>query len=93
MAVTTFLDIQIALLGHVSVGKTTLLNALLCGKFSEVSMRRTTAGVNHFRIASQGFPANDTLSKSSVTLEKITTENQRLRGEEKIEEYVFDIQF
>jgi GTPase SAR1 family protein len=39
------------LLGYVSVGKTTVLNALLQDKFSEVSMRRTTAGVNFFRVS------------------------------------------
>ncbi len=38
------------MLGHVSVGKTTVLNALFQDYFSEVSRRRTTAGVNFFRI-------------------------------------------
>ena len=33
-----------------SVGKSTVLNALLGDKFSEVSLKRTTAGVNLFRI-------------------------------------------
>jgi len=44
------IEIKIALIGHVSVGKTTVLNALFREKYSEVSMRRTTAGVNYFRI-------------------------------------------
>jgi GTPase SAR1 family protein len=44
-------EIKIALLGNVSAGKTTVLNALFRGKFGEVSMKRTTAGVNYFRIA------------------------------------------
>jgi GTPase SAR1 family protein len=44
-------EIKIALLGNVSAGKTTVLNALLRDKFGEVSMKRTTAGVNYFRIA------------------------------------------
>jgi GTPase SAR1 family protein len=39
------------LLGYVSVGKTTVLNTLLQDKFSEVLMRRTTAGVNFFRVS------------------------------------------
>jgi GTPase SAR1 family protein len=43
-------EIKVALLGHVSAGKSTVLNALLRDKFSEVSMRRTTAGVNFFRL-------------------------------------------
>lgn len=43
-------EIRVALVGYVSVGKSTVLNALLGDKFSEVNMRRTTAGVNCFRI-------------------------------------------
>jgi GTPase Era involved in 16S rRNA processing len=45
-------EIKVALLGHVSVGKTTVLNALFQEQFSEVSMKRTTAGINHFRVSS-----------------------------------------
>ena len=45
-------EIKVGLLGHVSVGKTTGLNALLQEKFSEVSMKRTTAGINLFRVSS-----------------------------------------
>ena len=44
-------NINIAIIGHVSVGKTTLLNAVLGDKFSEVNKRRTTAGVSHFHIS------------------------------------------
>jgi GTPase SAR1 family protein len=50
MLLQTF-EIKVALLGCVSVGKTTVLNALLQDKFSEVSMRRTTAGVNFFSVS------------------------------------------
>ena len=39
-------EIKVALLGYVRVGKTTVLNALFQDKFSEVSMRRMTAGIN-----------------------------------------------
>ncbi len=42
---------NIAVIGHVSVGKSTLLNAILGAKFSEVSKRRTTAGINHFHLS------------------------------------------
>jgi small GTP-binding protein len=56
-------EIKVALLGYVSVGKTTVLNALLQDKFSEVSMRRTTAGVNFFRVSSQ---SNDKNSSEKV---------------------------
>ena len=34
-----------------SVGKSTVINALLGDQFSEVSMRRTTAGINYFRVS------------------------------------------
>mmetsp|Transcript_30405 Transcript_30405/g.63470 ORF Transcript_30405/g.63470 Transcript_30405/m.63470 type:complete len:819 (-) Transcript_30405:70-2526(-) len=47
-------EIRVALIGYVSVGKTTILNALLRDKYSEVSMKRTTAGVNLFRISLEG---------------------------------------
>ena len=45
-------QIRVVILGHVSVGKTTVLNALLGDKFSEVAKKRTTAGINHFKIVS-----------------------------------------
>mmetsp|Transcript_9610 Transcript_9610/g.13423 ORF Transcript_9610/g.13423 Transcript_9610/m.13423 type:complete len:656 (-) Transcript_9610:280-2247(-) len=47
-------EIKVAILGHVSVGKTTVLNALFQDNFSEVSMRRTTAGINYFRVSFNG---------------------------------------
>jgi GTPase SAR1 family protein len=59
----TLFEIKIASLGYVSVGKTTVLNALMKGKFSEVSMRRTTASVNYFRIHTTDAAA---ISKSST---------------------------
>ena len=78
MIITKPLEIKVALLGYVSVGKSTILNALFQDKYAgasmessvatrettnvskrlilvsahiaEVSMRRTTAGINFFRI-------------------------------------------
>jgi GTPase SAR1 family protein len=47
------IEIKVALLGHVSAGKSTVINALLQGKFAEVGMRRTTAGINFFRLHSK----------------------------------------
>jgi GTPase SAR1 family protein len=44
-------EIKVAVLGYVSVGKTTVLNALLRDKYGEVAMRRTTAAINYFRIS------------------------------------------
>jgi GTPase SAR1 family protein len=49
MKTPTF-EIRVALLGYVSAGKSTVLNALLQGKYAQVGMRRTTAGVHQFRL-------------------------------------------
>ena len=62
MIAPTF-EIKIALLGNVSAGKTTVLNALFCDKFSEVSMKRTTAGINFFRV----HVAEETSSSETTT--------------------------
>jgi GTPase SAR1 family protein len=43
-------EIRIAMLGYVSAGKTTVINALLRDQFGQVGMKRTTAGVNYFRL-------------------------------------------
>jgi len=43
-------DIKVALIGSVSVGKSTVLNALLGDTFSPVAFKQTTAGINSFRI-------------------------------------------
>ncbi|GAX16055.1 hypothetical protein FisN_20Hu270 [Fistulifera solaris] len=67
-------DIKIALIGHVSVGKTTVLNALFRDKFGEVSMKRTTAGINYFRIISNKLKANKRL-KVEESAEEPTEEN------------------
>ncbi|KAG7351279.1 small GTP-binding domain protein [Nitzschia inconspicua] len=47
MKTSTF-EIRVAVIGNVCAGKTTVLNALLGDKFSETSLKRTTAGVNLF---------------------------------------------
>jgi small GTP-binding protein len=52
-------DINVAVVGNVSAGKSTLLNALLRAKYSEVSMKRTTAGINYFRIHTKGTSMNE----------------------------------
>lgn len=54
MSLTTIhkFDVKVGVIGPVSAGKTTALNALLGNKFSEVSMGRTTKAVNLFRISS-----------------------------------------
>jgi hypothetical protein len=43
-------DTNVPVIGNVSAGKLTLLSALLQAKYSEVLMKRTTAGINYFRL-------------------------------------------
>lgn len=83
------LEIRIALLGYVSVGKTTLLNALLGDKFSEVSKKRTTAGINNFRISSR---AELNSMSAHETLTQITEENIHLRQSHEIQESTFNVE-
>eukprot|EP00980_Cylindrotheca_fusiformis_P031654 scaffold26754_cov113-Cylindrotheca_fusiformis.AAC.1 len=45
-------EIKVAFVGNVSAGKTTAINALFRDQFGEISMKRTTAGVNEFAICS-----------------------------------------
>lgn len=45
-------EIKVAFCGYVNAGKSTLVNALLQEKYSEVSMNRSTYGVNSFRVFS-----------------------------------------
>ena len=96
-------EIKLALLGHVSVGKTTLLNALLGDKFSEVSMKRTTAGINHFVISSTKTNNNndedltmdtgeEDIIPATKSLEIITQENAKLRAENRIQERTFEVE-
>jgi GTPase Era involved in 16S rRNA processing len=61
MLARTF-EINVALLGNVSAGKTTILNALFRDKYGEVAMKRTTVGANYFHIHSK---------KTSTAQEKI----------------------
>jgi GTPase SAR1 family protein len=43
-------EIRVAFVGNTNTGKSTLINALLQGKYSEVALGGTTTGVNIFRI-------------------------------------------
>uniref|UniRef100_A0A7S3L1Q9 Dynamin N-terminal domain-containing protein n=1 Tax=Amphora coffeiformis TaxID=265554 RepID=A0A7S3L1Q9_9STRA len=52
MKVPPTFEIRVALIGYVSVGKTTVLNALFAAKYGQVAMKRTTAVVNNFRVSS-----------------------------------------
>ncbi len=104
--ITPTFEIKVALLGYVSVGKTTVLNALLQDKFSEVSMRRTTAGVNFFRIVTQPNGTSnhegmewspladddESLRTAISTLVEITQDNKILREETTVQEKTFNVE-
>ena len=64
-------DIKIAVIGYVSVGKSTLLNALFGKMYSDVKMKRSTAAVNHFRIASATAPQAGNNTDESTNNDKI----------------------
>ncbi|KAL7563558.1 hypothetical protein ACA910_002225 [Epithemia clementina (nom. ined.)] len=97
-------EIRVALIGYVSVGKTMILNALLKDKYSEVSMKRATAGINHFRINSTTSDGKSSDKKAShqqlqelcssaqATLEETTLDNQTLRNSDHVEQKTFDIE-
>jgi small GTP-binding protein len=103
LASTTF-DINVAIIGNVSAGKSTLLNALLRAKYSEVSMKRTTAGVNYFRLhhtpsepskspdAKQWAATLDDPRSPTLTLKEITQDNAILRSADEISEKYFDVE-
>lgn len=88
-------EIKIAVIGPVSAGKSTLINGLLAGKYSEVSMQRTTAGINYFRLnpvpqenGNLTTPNTDTDLQSSTLINQedeirleISEDNKRLRGD------------
>jgi GTPase SAR1 family protein len=76
-------QIRVALVGYVSVGKSTVINALLGDKYSEVNMRRTTAGVNYFRVSQKASttavelaPVTSTAESSSTTTTTTTSSSK-----------------
>lgn len=97
-------EIRVGLIGHVSVGKSTGINAILQEKFSEVSMKRTTAGVNLFRISSSKSTTSKSVklvsskgyespyAKAPDTLKETTADNARLRTTNELQEKIFDIE-
>jgi GTPase SAR1 family protein len=68
-------QIRVALVGYVSVGKSTVINALLSDKYSEVNMRRTTAGVNFFCISQKTSTTAEPVPVTS-TAETTTTSSK-----------------
>ena len=89
MKIAPTFEIKVAVVGPVSAGKSTLINALLVGKYSEVSIRRTTAGVNFFRLtppdkSDDGIPSEtkwsmvpDKGDSEDVVLQGITKDNKK----------------
>ncbi len=69
----------------VSAGKSTLLNALLGDKFSEVALKRTTACVNYFRVTQEAEGHLPNLQKADTVLQEISTDNRELGNIESIE--------
>jgi small GTP-binding protein len=106
MKIATTFEIKVAVVGPVSAGKSTLINALLVGKYSEVSIRRTTAGVNFFRLkppekSEDGIPNSETkrsmipdkvVELEDIVLQEITKDNKKLRELENVGEKTFDIE-
>ena len=68
-------EIRVALVGYVSVGKTTVLNALFQDKWGDVSMKRTTAGINMFRIVSSS--SHKAKWESDYTIDRTGQKKQR----------------
>jgi GTPase SAR1 family protein len=107
MKTQTF-EIRVALLGYVSAGKSTVLNALLQGKYSQTGMHRTTAGVNCFPLynkeaksAKSSSPATDerewspvpdTVHTSEQALLQISEDNEKLRSIGTVQESTFSIE-
>jgi GTPase SAR1 family protein/ribosomal protein L37AE/L43A len=89
-------DIKVALIGYVSVGKTTVLNALLRDKYGEVAMGRATASVNHYAVAVASSTPESVVSSSSTAaaariLDQTIDANARLRSATTVEEAWFDV--
>jgi len=98
----------VAVIGYVSVGKTTVINALFGAEYGEVSMRRCTAVVNHFRTFTQKkqTTVDDTTDESeddlvqiveqprspSATLKESTVDNAEHRNSDIVCVKTFDIQ-
>ena len=78
-------EIKIAVIGYVSVGKSTLLNALFGNKYSDVAMKRATAAVNHFRISTSPDYSLNEIRSPEYTLEETKKDNEKLRNHVDVE--------
>eukprot|EP00978_Attheya_sp_CCMP212_P041075 scaffold231003_cov24-Attheya_sp.AAC.1 len=98
----TMFEIRVAVIGYVSVGKTTVINALFGAEYGEVAMKRTTAVVNYFRVSS--VPSSSSSSQdddsieivcknlsASATLKETATDNGVFRDSTVVQERAYDI--
>jgi GTPase SAR1 family protein len=98
-------EIRVALLGYVSAGKSTVLNALLQGKYSQTAMHRTTAGANCFRLYNKEAKHSksatnegewthvpDTIHTSEQALQQISENNEKFRSIGTVQESTFNIE-
>jgi GTPase SAR1 family protein len=94
MLIDTKFDIKVALIGYVSVGKTTILNALLRDKYGEVAMGRATASVNNYCVSTTT-PSEKSSTEPAVSAseihDKTMQENARLRISDTVEEAWFNV--
>ena len=81
-------EIKIAVLGNVSTGKTTLLNALFGDQYGEVSTKRTNAGINFFRVHASVDIKSETTMESGV--ETGTTGSPKMRSTESLSKEISD---
>jgi small GTP-binding protein len=79
-------NIKLGFFGNISVGKSTLVNAILANNYCETSMRRCTAGMVYYNQIMNKVGKDD-----SNILEKSKNMNTQLRTENKIEEANFDV--
>ena len=89
------LEIKIALVGNVSAGKTTVLNALLQDRYGEVAKKRTTAGAHYFYLKVPTASGSSTTCECSpeAIYEEIKEDNQRkLSNGNEIGKKVFHIE-
>jgi len=83
-------EIRVAVIGYVSVGKTTVINALFGEEYGEVAMKRTTAVVNSFRLSS--VPEDSMVVDSVINrLPASATLKETIRNSSVVREKTFDI--
>jgi small GTP-binding protein len=104
----TDFHIKVALIGYVSVGKTTILNALLRDKYGEVAMGRATASVNYYcctsksqqpvssassvMSSSSSWSANGLPQPAAEIHQQTVRDNARLRHAGTVEVSWFDVE-